>query len=580
MRNFKLLLAASLVTFLISANGKAQPKVINVAPGYGSLNDSVAAEGSATYVLQAGQWYGLNAVLNTPTTGPVSIIGQTPAPGKMPAILQTGNTSSGTTFTQMFKTYSDFTLKNVFLVNADLNDGLGAGILFAEGPGRINFDSVTADPVGSHYFLESYVKSYKDVNIFVTNSLLMNRTLSTTVGDGYFFANVIWDTLYFENNTVVHCGNQFYKGPNAENDTVGFNWINHNTFLFLKTNFKSDFGDSNTYITNNLFWMGGYVPERIAEGHPDAYVGNSIHGLFLDDTLLYETVPSERKHFIEYNSNYRAPGIWDLATWVNSQTWNLTTFIPEFIPSIAWFDSSRETRMYNTKSAFPNFYCTNNMSDTSGQNTTFDPQFTDSKIYSLTDSCVIWADSVVYQIYGGATTNSALWPDIFYRVDTSFSYPTTWPRFDGAYTNSMFTTASIGGLPIGDLNWFPNQKKIWKEYQPKIMQHILAEDQTQMNVTAVQDANSHVPAKFTLLQNYPNPFNPTTEIKFSIARTGMVSLKVYNVLGQEVATLIDGRQSAGSHFVNFNASRFASGVYFYTLRQNGNSITKKMLLLK
>ncbi len=580
MRRFQLLLAASLLTFLISSNGKAQQRVVSVAPGYGSLNDSVAAEGSATYELQAGGWYGLNAVLNTPTTGPVSIIGQTPAPGQMPAIIQTGNTSSGTTFTQMFKTYSDFTLKNVFLVNVDLNGGWGGGILFIEGPGRIVFDSVTADPTGSHYFLESYVKSYTQVNIFVTNSLFMNRTLSTTVNDGYFFANVTWDTLYFENNTVVHCGNQFYKGPNAENDTVGFNWFNHNTFLFLKTNFKSDFGDSNTYATNNLFFMGGFVPERIFEGSPDPYVGNSIHGLFLDDTLLYETVPSERKHFIEYNSNYRSPGIWNLVPWINQQPWNVTTFLPDFIPSIEWIDSSRETRMYNTKSAFPNFFCANNMSDTSAQNTALDPQFVDSKIYSVADSCVIWTDSLAYQIYGGATTNSALWPDILYHTDTSFAYPTTWPRFNGAYTNPTFLKASIEGLPLGDLNWFPNQKKIWQANQQQIMQHILAEDQSQMTLTAVKDQNGQVPTKFTLSQNYPNPFNPTTEIKYSTAKNGLVTLKVYNVLGQEVATLIDGHQDAGSHIVSFDASKLASGVYFYTLRQEGSSITKKMLFLK
>ena len=585
MRSLKFLLVTSLLGFLFSSNGNAQQKLVNVAPGYGSLNDSVAAEGPATYVLQAGGWYGLNAPLQTPTTGPVTIIGTTPAAGQMPAMIQTGYTSSGTTFTYMFKTYNDLTLKHVFLVNADLNGGWGSGVFYVAGPGRIVVDSIVADPVANHYFLESYVKNHLQVDIFVTNSLFIKSGLTTSNSDGYFFANLTWDTLYFENNTVVNPNQQFIKGPNAENDTVGFYWINHNTFFFLKNNFKSDFGDSNTYITNNLLWMGGFVPEAFRESSPDGYVGNSMHGLILDDTLLYEnSLPSGRKHFVEYNFNYRAQGCFDLVNWLNSQNtspWNGTKYyLPNFIPSIAWFDSSRETRMYNTKSAFPYFFCNNNVCDTNAEIKANDPQWVDQKIYTLTHSAVVWADSVVYQLYGGATTNSALWPNFFYYTDTSASYPTTWPRFNGAYTNPTLMTASIEKLPLGDLNWFPNQKAIWKANQQAIMQHILAENESQMNLTAVKNLNGGVPATFALAQNYPNPFNPSTEISYSIPKNGMVSLKVFNVLGQEVATLVNEEQNAGNHVVSFDASKLASGIYFYTLRQEGNSITRKMLLLK
>lgn len=85
---------------------------------------------------------------------------------------------------------------------------------------------------------------------------------------------------------------------------------------------------------------------------------------------------------------------------------------------------------------------------------------------------------------------------------------------------------------------------------------------------------------FRLYQNYPNPFNPATEINYSVPRNGFLTLKVYNVLGQEVATLFSGMRIPGRYQATFNASRFASGVYFYRLQAGGYSVTKKMLLLK
>lgn len=89
-----------------------------------------------------------------------------------------------------------------------------------------------------------------------------------------------------------------------------------------------------------------------------------------------------------------------------------------------------------------------------------------------------------------------------------------------------------------------------------------------------------VPEKWSLYQNYPNPFNPSTVIGFEVRSSGYVSLKVYDVLGREVATLVDGREGIGAHSVVFNGSKFASGVYFCRLVAGGHIITKRMLLLK
>ena len=85
---------------------------------------------------------------------------------------------------------------------------------------------------------------------------------------------------------------------------------------------------------------------------------------------------------------------------------------------------------------------------------------------------------------------------------------------------------------------------------------------------------------FQLLQNYPNPFNPTTDIEYDLPSKVRVSLKVYDVLGQEIATLYSGQQDAGEHVVTFNGDRFASGVYFYRLQAGGYTSVKKMMLIK
>jgi hypothetical protein len=97
-------------------------------------------------------------------------------------------------------------------------------------------------------------------------------------------------------------------------------------------------------------------------------------------------------------------------------------------------------------------------------------------------------------------------------------------------------------------------------------------------VTEVDDFS--FPVQFSLEQNYPNPFNPSTTIEFSVPQGGLVTLKVFNVLGKEVATLMNGQVEAGKHKVEFDARGLNSGVYFYTVESGKYSETKKMILLK
>ena len=96
----------------------------------------------------------------------------------------------------------------------------------------------------------------------------------------------------------------------------------------------------------------------------------------------------------------------------------------------------------------------------------------------------------------------------------------------------------------------------------------------------VVQVNTNLISTFELKQNYPNPFNPSTQISFSLAQSGLVTLSVYNLLGQEVKTLINRNMEAGSHSITFDASDLQSGVYIYKLTSSSSSLTKKMILLR
>jgi len=104
-------------------------------------------------------------------------------------------------------------------------------------------------------------------------------------------------------------------------------------------------------------------------------------------------------------------------------------------------------------------------------------------------------------------------------------------------------------------------------------------------ITGIDDNVAALPKGFELHQNYPNPFNPETQISYTIPRALTVSLKIYNMLGQEVRTLVSEPKTAGTHTVNWNGTnnqgvKVASGLYIYTLRAGEFVQSKKMTFMK
>jgi hypothetical protein len=99
-------------------------------------------------------------------------------------------------------------------------------------------------------------------------------------------------------------------------------------------------------------------------------------------------------------------------------------------------------------------------------------------------------------------------------------------------------------------------------------------------VTDVQDKNIVTPQTISLGQNYPNPFNPATRIVYKLNKEEKVTLKIFNVLGEEITTLVNKVESAGNYDVTFNASNLPSGIYLYRMQAGSFIQTKKMILLK
>ena len=162
---------------------------------------------------------------------------------------------------------------------------------------------------------------------------------------------------------------------------------------------------------------------------------------------------------------------------------------------------------------------------------------------------------------------------------------------DSAYTDSRSFTANVMGASVSD----SDRALIFVSFTPKTADSY--DDTLYISSNSVDGltkvplagsgstatlvrAGAKTPATYGLSQNYPNPFNPTTNIGYRIADVGLVTLKVYNVLGQRVATLVNKVEQPGSYQVQFDGSNLASGVYFYRLDSGNHSKTMKCLLLK
>ena len=166
---------------------------------------------------------------------------------------------------------------------------------------------------------------------------------------------------------------------------------------------------------------------------------------------------------------------------------------------------------------------------------------------------------------------------------------------DPANTNSLFIGTDVNVMYTNNLgtNWYvlgtgipsnvPCQDLTFHNPSRALVvwTHGRSAFKTIVPITGIQNNVSQAPADFKLEQNYPNPFNPVTHLGFGISDLGFVSLKVYDVLGNRIVTLVNEKKSPGTYSVKWNAIDFSSGFYFYSLIIDGKIMqTRKMLLVK
>ena len=178
--------------------------------------------------------------------------------------------------------------------------------------------------------------------------------------------------------------------------------------------------------------------------------------------------------------------------------------------------------------------------------------------------------------YGEKMKEDSLWPGLFTIKNTIISKTTdfgnTWQTQFISYPGNI----NVGSKMLSLTNWYISGGDF---YEAKIL------NTTNGGAIGIEPISSEVPDKFVLFQNYPNPFNPSTKIKFEIPSVGArhavpVRLIIYDILGREIAVLVNEQLKPGTYEVEWDASAYPSGVYFYRLTAGNFAETKKMVLLK
>jgi len=568
---------------------------VTVAQGFGTLETAIAENGGdVVYKLTAGAWYGLTSIVEVSdsTMGDgkgLVIIGE--KTDGLPATIQVGIDGAGLAFPLLFRTFNDLTIKNVFLAAQDIAGVAGPGVLEIASKVKVVIDNCVVDPSGTARTFTGGAPANGSV-FYLTNSLIMNNGNVNTPNDGGWLGGMAWDTLWVENNTFVSSGQDFIGAstfhlvPNNQ-----FIWVNHNTFLWHDVWIKKSYNDQNLYFTNNLMQDISIFAQLYAWGQffPDYKQGNTMLSLLAIDTLemgadsanIYEPFPSERNMFWEYNLQWNTPELLSIPKLGQDSgftpIYNIPMMWDDDVPLaytggvevVSPADSSRENRILADKTNWPKMKYNNNWYDLGG-----DPQWNEGMIAQINDSVKMnltsWWGSVIWgsPAYTFVAHNYN-WEEDKWAGTPNAEFPTVWPRFDGTYANAAMLTASIEGLPLGDLNWYPADKARWMAEKSEIEAHILALNEERYQLApgvGVQDVSSS--AAFSV---YPNPANDVLHIA---SDTELNSARVFDVAGKLVKEVHIG----GAYSNAMDISELNNGVYILEIETvTGESNTSKIL---
>ena len=583
-----------LFTFLLSSFLFAQKTIVEVPDFFdtgneGTLNDAVQLAvdngtlSSTIFKLKPFGVYVLSGTITTPAGGVLDIEADPPGNTQEtapPMICWTASTAPSKAY--LFDVAGEIKMKNIWLLWASL-DGTRYGSTIRVGDsatvsgGRCEFDNVMFDYVNqsSSGAVQPYATNFKG---FFNNCYFRNctdvhfRYYSRAVSVPYAATGLHVDSLMFENCTFANIGYVYMQEAGVYGDNVFFD---HCTFYNVVMYALESGWWHNMYVTNSLFintFMYGRIPSA-----PGGANGGTIDIVPIDSSSIstgfgFDVPFTEAdRHVLFVNNNYYLEP-WLIDWMVNCPSskskhqQRLDDDIPVPQPmfnglTITMFDSTNT----DGSKAWPYMNKANLDS--------LDPGFINPPINvdSLKDFLNRkWSDNTNIQ-----------WAWNFAQYDTNGGQ--IWPlKEDLSYTNEVLKTAAMGGFPLGDLRWWPDQYTQWTAQEGAELARINTwlETGTDPGAVGVKEVKGSVPFEFKLSQNYPNPFNPETKIEYSVPKSAFVTLKVYNLLGQEVATLFSGNQKTGNYEATFNGANLASGVYMYRLQSDNVTITKKFVLMK
>jgi hypothetical protein len=411
---------------------------------------------------------------------------------------------------------------------------------------------------------------------FITNCKFRNMVDPTQHYIGEVIRNewpgaVYTDTLIMKYNTFF-CVNGYAAGPVTKFGQSYFEF-SHNTVAYTFKNPFFIFNETNAKIENNIFY-GTYAGGTNYQETPwwdNLWFGDadisviSFEELNHDNAKWFDPADSsnalgdslaelKRNISVKNNTYFWPQGLTSFWTSLNDTArWTYPDPAHHDSLGFVWGDSiitpvwmnSRTTKMFSNKTNWPGFVESGNVNA--------DPGFGSAISTSILDGGSgygVGLKQYIVEIRGG-TAATDRWGYQRTSVGGAANWVPTWPLPE--YTSNDLKTS----IPnVGD--------PYWNTGTP----------------TAVNQKTDAAPSKFELSQNYPNPFNPSTNFKYTLNASGMVTFKVYNILGQLVKTVVNQDQAAGEYTVSINMSDVTSGVYFGVLEQGMNRQVQKMMLMK
>lgn len=534
------------VFFLLIATSNIFADEIRPTDDVNAIRDAiVGASNGDVIILERGKIYYSQSTIDCNAS--ITIMADESTTGARP-IISSLIKEDGSTDREMMFVRGDLTCHGIHfhggISGREQHDDIRRGIVWVE---TKNMRAVLDNCVFEDFDSRTLQLEAPDMKFFATNCIWLDdhKYVGPSEGRSIDLRQFGPDTLFIQNCTFVNSGDRWIRHVPSSGrlDPIKYAVIDHCTFLHgggYRPVF--DFGHiENLQFTNNVVYNPGIMGSDFMR-RPSR---NNGAFLLADPADYYSTNAALRPHRLGEVFYDRSDGIVVLACHgVDSMATQITMHHNNMFMEQALIDKINE----NDTLHVAKWWCSQFRNSITGDTTeafmqeSLDFAFAPELPLQIIDDYVGYWDQNQYFIM-----------DFFDPDSLDLNYGTIAASYTGAEN----------GFPMGDLNWYPERKAEWETF-----------------MTGVEIHSVGTPSQFSLSQNYPNPFNPVTTIPFSIGKFSQVRLAIYNLLGQEVALLVNEKKAAGTYHVSFDASDLSGGLYLYRLNTGNGVLMKKLMLIK